>query len=78
LTVNQPIGLPKRQVHWKRLGVLLAVTAVVVALWDTWAVYPLKILVVFFHELSHGLAAMATGGRIVEVQVDAAHRAGCV
>ncbi len=56
--------------HWKRAGVLLSITVVIVAIWDTWAVYPLKILVVFFHELSHGITAVATGGRIVEMQVD--------
>ena len=39
--------------HWQ----LLALTALVIALWDTPAILPLKILVVFLHELSHGLAA---------------------
>jgi hypothetical protein len=39
-------------------------------LWNTWVVYPLKILVVFFHELGHGLAALLTGGSIVEIQLD--------
>lgn len=33
-------------------------------LWDTGVVYPLKIFVVLLHELSHGLAAVATGGSI--------------
>ncbi len=31
--------------------------------------YPLKIFVVFMHEVSHGLAAIVTGGRIIEIQV---------
>lgn len=70
LILNQPVDLPRRTIHWKRAAILLAVTALIIALWDTWAVYPLKILVVFFHELSHGITAIATGGRIVEVQVD--------
>src|SRR5687767_6945732 len=30
--------------------------------WDTPVVYPLKIFVVLLHELSHALAAWATGG----------------
>jgi len=78
LSLTKPVVLPHRQVHWKRLGVLMAVTVVIIALWGTWAVYPLKILVVFFHELSHGLAAMATGGRIVQVQVDAKQGGMCL
>jgi hypothetical protein len=34
-------------------------------------VYPLKILVVFMHELSHGLAAVLTGGSIEEISLSA-------
>ena len=52
--------------HWWQLALIFLVVAL---LWDTWAVYPLKILVVFFHELSHGLAAILTGGSIVEIQL---------
>lgn len=37
--------------------------------WDTPFLLPLKILVVFFHELSHGLMAIVTGGEIVEIAV---------
>jgi len=51
--------------HWQ----LLAITAVVFALWSTPVVLPLKLLVVFFHELSHGLAAILTGGAIVSLEV---------
>ena len=47
--------------HWQ----LLALTALVAALWNTPAILPLKILVVFLHELSHGLAAWATGGEVI-------------
>src|SRR5690606_42106244 len=36
-------------------------------LWDTPAVYPLRIFVVLLHEISHGLAAVATGGSIVRI-----------
>ena len=60
----QPGGLDLRQ-----LGGLLLVLAAVWLAWHTWLVYPLKILVVFFHELSHGLAAMATGGKIVGIEM---------
>ena len=39
-------------------------------LWNTPFTYPIKIFVVFMHEVSHGLAAIATGGRIVEIQIN--------
>jgi hypothetical protein len=53
-----------------RAAALLAgLIAAVVALWDTPVVYPLKILVVFFHEMSHGLTAILTGGSILEIRV---------
>jgi hypothetical protein len=50
----------------------------VVYLWNTWVVYPLKILVVFFHELSHGLMAVITGGSIKEIRIVAAQGGVCV
>lgn len=52
--------------HWQ----LIALTIVVFALWSTPVVLPLKLLVVFFHELSHGLAAILTGGSIESISVN--------
>ena len=51
--------------HWQ----LLALTAVVFTLWQTPVVVPLKILVVFMHEVSHAMAAMATGGSVESITV---------
>lgn len=39
-------------------------------LWDTVFVYPLKLLVTFFHELGHALACVLTGGRIMGITLD--------
>ena len=55
--------------NWAEALSLLAVMVVVGFFWDSIVVYPLKILVVFFHELSHGLVAMITGGEIVRIEV---------
>lgn len=55
---------------FKRYIALLLIFIVIVFLWDTLFVYPLKIFVVFMHEVSHGLAAIVTGGKIVEIQVN--------
>ena len=45
--------------------------AVVYLLWNTAVVFPLKIFTVFLHELSHGLAAIATGGAIERIELTA-------
>ena len=55
---------------FKRYIALLLIFIGIVFLWNTLFVYPLKIFVVFMHEVSHGLAAVATGGRIVEIQIN--------
>ncbi|WP_299845125.1 M50 family metallopeptidase [uncultured Roseovarius sp.] len=49
--------------HWQ----LILITGIVFLLWNTPAIFPLKILIVFMHELSHGLAALLTGGMIVDI-----------
>ena len=55
---------------FKRLDIrLIGIFIVIVFLWNTQFVYPLKIFVVFMHEVSHGLAALATGGSIKEIQI---------
>ena len=55
---------------FKRYIALLLIFIAIGFLWNTLFVYPLKIFVVFMHEVSHGLAAIATGGRIVEIQIN--------
>lgn len=54
--------------HWQ----LIALVALIIALWQLPVIYPLKILVIFFHEAAHGLAAVLTGGRIEELSVSPA------
>jgi hypothetical protein len=51
----------------RRLLLPLGLAAVCLLLWDTFVVYPFRLFVVFLHEISHGLAAVATGGRIVSI-----------
>ncbi|HHI70196.1 MAG TPA: M50 family peptidase, partial [Rhodobacteraceae bacterium] len=51
--------------HWQ----LMLITAVVFALWNTPVVVPLKILIVFFHELSHAIAAWLTGGSVESISL---------
>ncbi|HIF38045.1 MAG TPA: M50 family peptidase [Gemmatimonadetes bacterium] len=46
-------------------------------LWDTPVIYPIKIFVVFLHEISHGMMALATGGRIDQIILDPNQGGAC-
>ncbi len=46
-------------------------------LWDTPVVAPLKLFVVFLHEISHGIVAVATGGRIDRIVIEANEGGAC-
>jgi len=49
-------------------AIFLGVTIIALFfLWDTLLIYPLQLLVVFFHESAHAVATIATGGRVVEM-----------
>jgi hypothetical protein len=50
-----------------RLLLPLGIAAVALVLWDTFVVYPFRLFVVFLHEISHGLAAVLTGGAIESI-----------
>lgn len=54
----------------KSILILLGMVALAYLLWDTPLLYPLKLFVVILHEMSHGIAAIMTGGTILEIQID--------
>lgn len=51
--------------------------AAVWLLWDTPVIYPLKIFVVMLHEISHGIASLATGGTIDKIVLDPQQGGAC-
>ena len=53
---------PRRRL-W--LPLLLGLGAIVV--WNTFVAYPFRVFVVFLHEISHGLAAILSGGELVSI-----------
>lgn len=58
----------------RRLEFLAGFTAYFAALWLLWGtavVYPLKLFVVLLHEISHGFAAVLTGGAIEGIVITA-------
>jgi hypothetical protein len=60
--------------------VLIPVAAALLAFlfWQSPLLLPLKIFVVLLHEISHGLAAVLTGGSIVSIQLGADQGGSCV
>ena len=52
--------------HWQ----LLLLVAAIALLWRTPVVIPLKLLVVFLHELGHVLAVLLTGGEVLDLTLD--------
>lgn len=70
---------------WRRWFALAALALLLIGLWQVpwlgWLVYPFRVFGTFVHELSHGLAAIATGGDFVRFAVSpdlsgVAHSAG--
>jgi hypothetical protein len=57
------------------LGGFLLYFGLLWTLWDTAIIYPLKVFVVFLHELSHAAAAVATGGTVEQILLDS-HQGG--
>ncbi len=53
--------------HWQ----LLVLVGLVFALWQTPVIVPLKLLVVFLHELSHAATTILTGGDVISLSVSA-------
>ena len=75
LPAETPVRLGE---SWRSAALTAAVAVAVLLLWDTWLVYPLKLLVVLLHEISHGVAAVASGGGIERIELSAAEGGVCV
>lgn len=54
---------------WLDAGLLLGIVALLAFTWNAAIWTPLKILVVFFHEGSHALSAILTGGRVLRMEI---------
>lgn len=60
--------------RWGELAGLVVLGLLLMLLWQVpmlgWVVYPFRLFGTFVHELSHGLAALATGGQFVRFSVE--------
>jgi len=55
--------------QFRFLALFGAYFAAIWFLWDTALVIPVKLFVVLLHEISHGVAAIATGGHIQSIEI---------
>ena len=62
----------------RRLLLPLALGLVFVIFFDSPVVFPFRLFVVFLHEISHGLAAVLTGGRILSIAISPNEGGVCV
>ena len=58
-----------KKFDWQTLGFLTAMFIIAMVFWNSLLIYPIKLFVVILHELSHGLAAVITGGDIVKIEI---------
>ena len=63
--------------NWQGMILPLILFGVALYFWESAIVLPIKYLTVFFHELSHGLSAVLTGGEIVRIEVNANQSGVC-
>lgn len=56
----------------------MGLMCMVLYLWYSPLVLPLKLMVVLFHEMSHGLVAIVTGGTVVEISITEHEGGACV
>jgi hypothetical protein len=61
--------MPGGKSGFGRLLLPLGLAFLVYVFWSTLFVWPLRVFVVLLHEVSHGLAAVLTGGRIVAIEL---------
>ncbi|KAK4692453.1 hypothetical protein P7C71_g4755, partial [Lecanoromycetidae sp. Uapishka_2] len=56
------------------LGIIVAYVVIIALLWNIpyihWVLYPFKMLVIAFHEFSHAIASVLTGGKVESISLD--------
>lgn len=66
-TANPEDTLATERTPWMSLLLLVGMVIAVGWAWNHVALWPIKVLVVMFHELGHAVATWATGGTVLEI-----------
>ncbi len=69
LTLLMKINLNKKQKSYLELSLLVIVPVFTFLFWESSILYPIKIFSVLMHEISHGLAAIFSGGYVIELNL---------
>ena len=64
------LKLNKTQKKYLELTIITGITFIAFFFWDSLIIYPIKLFVVLLHEISHGLAAIISGGRVVSLNIN--------
>ena len=59
--------LTKKQKQKLELGIAILISLLTILLWRSVVIYPIKVFVVFLHEMSHGIAAILSGGHVIKI-----------
>ena len=60
----------EEKITFSEFGIALSIAIVSIFLWDSIILLPIKLMTVFFHELSHGIVAILTGGKIIGISLN--------
>ncbi|MCX7797267.1 MAG: M50 family metallopeptidase [Melioribacter sp.] len=59
-----------RNIDYKELFITTSIIFLCLLIWDTKLLFPLKLLVTLLHEISHAIACILTGGRVLEIDIN--------
>lgn len=62
--------MQKKKQKILHLSIVIGLLIISFFAWNTFLIYPIKLFVVLLHEMSHGLVAVLTGGRIVSIELN--------
>ena len=60
------------------LLIIISIVLVSIIFWNSIIIYPIKFSVILFHEISHGIFSILTGGKIVEIQIYSNLSGSCI
>jgi hypothetical protein len=63
---------------WRSFAMLVATALLLAWFWHSPLLYPLRILVVLFHELGHAAVAVVTGGEVLEIGLGSNEGGHCI
>lgn len=62
--------MQKKNQKLLHIAIIFLVLIISFFAWNTFIIYPIKLFVVLLHEMSHGLVAVLTGGKIISIELN--------